>query len=113
MNLRESHKPVTTKGEHTTIQMGDVVVMEEGNMSWRLGKVEGLIKGHDSQVIGAHVKVAKINAVLQRPVSRLYKIERKEDNVRNDILNKDNANKDSDRSENTSNRPKREGAIIQ
>ena len=32
------------KGEHLTIQIGDVVVMEEGNMprsSWRLGKVEG------------------------------------------------------------------------
>ena len=38
--LEESYKPATT------IQIGDVVVNEEGNMprsSWRLGKVEGLI----------------------------------------------------------------------
>ena len=49
--------------------------------SWRLGKVEGLIKGHDNQVRGAHVKVAKTNAVVQRPVSRLYKIEGKVEKV--------------------------------
>ena len=90
MNLRESHKtakPTTTKGEHPTVQIGDVVVVEEGNMprsSWRLGKVERLIKGHDNQVTGAHVKVAKTNVVVQRPVSRLYKIESKEDKVNND-----------------------------
>ena len=57
MNLRESYKTVTAKGEHPTIQIGDVVAMEEGHMprsSWRLGKVEGLIKGHDNQVRGAH-----------------------------------------------------------
>ena len=105
----------TTKGEHLTVQIGDVVVMEEGNMprsSWRLGKVEGLIKGHDNQVRGAHKKVAKKNAVVQRPVSRLYKAEGKEDNANSDMLNKDNVNKDSDRNENTSNIPKREVAII-
>ena len=76
-------------------------------------KVEGLIKGHDNQVKGAHVKVAKTNAVVQRPVRRLYKIEGKEDNVNSDILNKDNVSKDSDRSENTSNRQTRETAIIE
>ena len=76
-------------------------------------KVEGLIKGHDNQVRGAHVKVAKTNAVVQRPVRRLYKIEGKEDNVNSDILNKDNVSKDSDRSENTSNRQTRETAIIE
>ena len=35
VNLRESHKtakPATTKGEHTTVQIGDIIVMEEGNM---------------------------------------------------------------------------------
>ena len=76
-------------------------------------KVEGLIKGHDNQVRGAHVKVAKTNAVVQRPVRRLHKIEGKEDNVNSDILNKDNVSKDSDRSENTSNRQTRETAIIE
>ena len=114
VNLRESHKtakPATTKGEHPMVQIGDVVVMEEGNMprsSWRLGKVEGLIKGHDNQVRGAHVKVAKTNAVVQRPVSRLYKIEGKEDKVNSNILNKGNLNTNSDHSANISNRPKRE-----
>ena len=87
VNLRKSHetaKPATTKGQHPTVQIGDVVVMEEGNLprsSWRLGKVEGLIRGNDNQVRGAHVKVAKTNAVVQRPVSRLYKIEGKVEKV--------------------------------
>ena len=56
-NLRESHKIAKTKGEHTTVQIGDVVVMEERNIlrsSWKLGKVEGLIKGHDNQVRGVY-----------------------------------------------------------
>ena len=47
--------------------------------------MKGLIKGHDNQVRGADVKVAKTNAVVQRPVSRLHKIEGKEDNVNCDI----------------------------
>ena len=89
--------------------------MDEGNMprsSWRLGKVEGLTKGHDNHVRGANVKVAKTNVVVQRPVSRLYKIEGKEYNVNSDILNKDNVNTNLCYSASTSNRPKREAAII-
>ena len=89
-----------------------LVVMEEGKVEWRLGKVLGLIKGHDNQVRGAHKKVAKTNTVVQSPVTRLYKIEGKEDNINSDILNKGNVNKDSDHSENTSNRPKRGATII-
>ena len=45
-------------------------------------------------------------------MSRLYKIEGKEVNVNSDILNKDNVNKNSGNGENTSNRPKKEAAII-
>ena len=33
MNLREIDKTATTKGEHPIVQVGDVVVMEEGNMT--------------------------------------------------------------------------------
>ena len=115
VTLRESDKPATTKGNHPKIQTGDVVVMEERNMpmsTWRLGKVKGLGKGHDNQVRRAHVKVAKTNVVVQRPVSRLYKIEGKEVNVNIDILKKDYVNTDSDHCTNTSNRPKKEPTII-
>ena len=55
----------------------------------RLGKVKGIIKGNDNQVRGADVKVAKTNAVVQKPVSRLYKIEGKEDNVNRGIAIKE------------------------
>ena len=58
------------------------------------------------------MKVAKTNGVVQRPVSRPYKIKGKEGNVNNDILNKDNLNNDSGYNINTSNRLKREAAII-
>ena len=56
--------------------------------------------------------MAKANAVVQGPVSRLHKIEGQEDNINSYILNKDNVNTESDHSPNTSNRPKREVAII-
>ena len=49
--------------------------------------------------------------MVQRPVSRLCKIEGKENNVNSDILNKDNVNEDSDHSENTSKRLTREAVI--
>ena len=116
VNLRKSREPVTTKSEHPTIQIGEVVIMKEGNLprsSWRLGRVEELTKGYHNQVTGAHVKVAKTNVVVQRPVSRLYNIEVKGVNVNSNMLNKDNLNKDSDHSENTSKKTKREAAIIE
>ena len=56
------------------------------------------------------MKVAKTNAVVQRPVSRLYKIEGKKDNVNSDILNKENVNTESGHSANTSNEPKKQAA---
>ena len=56
--------------------------------------------------------MAKANAVVQGPVSRLHKIEGKEDDVNSHILNKDNVNTESNHSANTSNRPKREVAIV-
>ena len=37
-----------------------------------------------------HVKAAKTNAVVQRPASKLNKIEGKECSVNSDILNKNN-----------------------
>ena len=40
------------------------------------------------------MKVAKTNTVVQRPVSRLYKIDGKEDKVNSDTSNKDNVNAD-------------------
>ena len=57
MNLRESHKPATTKSEHPMVQIGDAVVIEEWNLlkpGWWLSKMEWVIKGHDNQVKGAH-----------------------------------------------------------
>ena len=46
--------------------------------------MEGLIKGRNNQVRGAHLKVVKTNGVVQRQVSRPYKIKGKEGNVNSD-----------------------------
>ena len=110
---RERKEYLVTKDEHP-IQIGYVVVMEEGNiprLSLRLGEMEGLVKGNDNQVRGAHVNVAKANAIVQGPGGRLYKIKGKEDNVNSEILNKGNVNKESNHSENTSNGLKKKAAI--
>lgn len=56
------------------------------------------IKRHNNQVRGIHVKIAKTDTVVQKPVCRLYKIECKEDNTNTGILNKGNVNMDSDHS---------------
>ena len=47
--------------------------------------MKGLIKGRNNQVRGAHLKVAKRNGMVQRPVSRPYRIKGKEGNVNSDI----------------------------
>ena len=65
--------------------------------------MEGLIKGRNNQVRGAHLKVVKTNGVVQRQVSRPYKIKGKEGNVNSDILSKENLNKDSEKKESRDN----------
>ena len=123
LNLREYQKVVLPREQYPRIEVGDVVLIEEGRVprsAWRLGKVEGLIKGDDDKVRGAKVKVAKTKTLVQRPISRLYKIEGvnnvnsqvlRKDNITLDLKNDRTVNMDSDHND-TNIRPKRNAAIV-
>ena len=60
------------------IRVGDVVVIEEDVVPRNrrgLGVVVELLKGSDSYVRGAKVKVGKTKSIIRRPVNRLYPTE--------------------------------------
>ena len=73
--LRERHRQ--EKGEQGTHpNRGDAVIIgsEEKNRNlWKLGIVEGLIRGRDGVVRGAKVKT--VNGQLERAVQHLYPLE--------------------------------------
>ena len=130
VNLREHQKIMSPNENRCKIELNDVVIVEEElvpRSAWRLGKVEGLIKGDDGQIRGAKVKVAKTKRVIQRPVNKLYPVECTKNNV--NILEKDNinfkkdnietenkndrtVNMDSDHKATLNIRPKRNAAIV-
>ena len=57
---------------------------------WRVGIVEELLQGKDSQIRGAKVRVPNTNSILKRPVNKLYLLERMKDavtQVDNEVIN--------------------------
>ena len=93
INLRENHKVKLQKFNRPQKQLKDVVIVEEERQSrsvWRVGIVEELLQGKDSQIRGAKVKVPKVKSILKRPVNRLYLAERMKDTVTevaNEVIN--------------------------
>lgn len=80
VSLREFHRTNPVNEDRETVQVGDVVtVHEEGSKrsQWKMAVVEQLIKGRDSVVRGARVRLVKKGRPrrLDRPVQRLYPIE--------------------------------------
>ena len=77
--LRERHEGRTaSKGR--SAKEGDVVIVHEDGVKrgdWKMGVVDGLIRGRDNEVRGAHVRVTTKGRVvnLTRPVQKLYPIE--------------------------------------
>ena len=78
--LRDAHR--SSSKEHTgdrSPNVGDVVVHDDNHprLMWKLGKVEGLLEGHDGIVRGALVRVDSRtgSVVLKRPVQLLYPLE--------------------------------------
>ena len=77
--LRERHEGRTaSKGR--SAKEGDVVIVHEDGVKrgdWKMGVVDGLIRGRDNEVRGAHVRVTTNGRVvnLTRPVQKLYPIE--------------------------------------
>ena len=81
MGLRESHahsqKP---RNEHRTLARGEVVFIYDADQprtQWRIGRVEGLLKGSDGAVRGASLRVqsGKKTILLNRPIQHLYPLE--------------------------------------
>ena len=72
--LRERHRQ-KKGGQGTYPNRGDAVIIEsEQNQNlWKLGTVEGLIRGRDGVVRGA--KVRTVNRQLERAVQHLYPLE--------------------------------------
>ena len=57
---------------------------------WRVGIVEELLQGKDSQIRGAKVRVPNTNSILKRPVNKLYLLKRMKDavtQVDNEVIN--------------------------
>ena len=77
-NLREQHFLNRKTYPSDVIKKGDIVMTENENnknlMFWKMGRVEGLLKGDDNIVRGATLKLANRN-IIQRPIQKLYPFE--------------------------------------
>jgi hypothetical protein len=77
VNLREDHKPRADDHGVAKVNVGDVVTVFEEDVKrnkWKLGVVEGLIKGKDGVVRGAKLRVITSGKPvhLSRPVQKWY-----------------------------------------
>ena len=86
-SLRERHRQCG--GEQTTHPLvGDVVIIQDDQKHrnhWKLGIVEGLIKGRDGIVRAAKLRAGK--GILERAIQHLYPIELSCDRVKQAHLN--------------------------
>ena len=79
VNLREHHKINSYKKNKPTIQLNDIIIIEDANRprsSWRLAKVEKLIESNDKQIRGPIVRVSKTYKLVATPVNKLYLVEK-------------------------------------
>ena len=66
------------------MQLKDAVITEEERqcrLIWRVGIVEELLQGKDGQIRGDKVRNYKTNSILERPVNKLYLIERTKETI--------------------------------
>ena len=83
-NLSEFHRPRSETYGVADVQVGDMVTVFEDDVKrnkWKLGVVEGLIKGKDDVVRGAKIQVFTNGKPvhLSRPVQKLYPLEIRSD----------------------------------
>ena len=77
--LRERHER-RTASKGGSARKGNVVVVQEDGVktgNWKMGVIDGLIRGRDNEVRRAHVRITTSGRVanLTRPVQKLYPIE--------------------------------------
>ena len=79
-SLREFHGSSRSSDNNTKIKIGDVVQIhsdDKRRVKWKLGVVEGLLKGADDAVRAVTLRTAKGHT--NRPIARLYPLEISED----------------------------------
>ena len=81
VSLRETHKLKAKNSGTLEVNKGDIVTMSDENSSrgsWRLGRVEELIRSKDGKIRGVSIKIVTPkgrSCVINRPVSNLYPLE--------------------------------------
>ena len=68
------------------IALGDIVIIHEEKIPrqfWKLGRIMEIIKGPDEVIRAAKIKVAKTGLTISRPLNRLYPIEIRGNQIRN------------------------------
>ena len=101
-SIRERQK-ITSKKSPNNIKENDVVIVfdeKQPRHLWKLGKITRIIYGNDNKIRGAELKIGRTNAIINRPVNKLYPLE----SYRTNEINKDK--------ENDIPRPKRNAAIV-
>ena len=82
--LREVHSYTArrrSKSKHSTVSMGDVVVVHDEHLPrglWKLGKIMSVMKGQDGYIRGATVRIGNKDGqkvLLNRPIQLLYPLE--------------------------------------
>ena len=82
LSLREHHRNVAKKNNAPVIAVGDIVTVMAENKShwgsWKLAKVEEVIKGTDGEIRGAKVRTSSAGGrsmVISRPLQKLFPLE--------------------------------------
>ena len=82
LSLREHHRNVAKKNNAPVIAVGDIVTVMAENKShrgsWKLAKVEEVIKGTDGEIRGARVRTSSAGGrsmVISRPLQKLFPLE--------------------------------------
>ena len=94
-------------------KVNDIVIIYEENIPrqlWKLGRVVEIYKSNDGRERRAKVKLGKTNQLIDRPLNKLFPLERNDDNDINDSNNVDDSN-DNDTNEKVS-QPKQAAAIV-
>ena len=78
-SLREHDKMQKSKRNINFPEEGDIVIIYEDKMprqQWRLGRIVELLRSKDNAVRAAKVLVGRTRNVIERPVNKLYPLEK-------------------------------------
>ena len=77
INLRETQRTLKLDINTPKIHANDIVLVYDEKMPrhiWRIAIVTGVLPSRDSEVNGSIVRIANTNAILKRPVNKLFRV---------------------------------------